>query len=333
MSQTTTPVRNHTRKLLATLTVVPLLAALVACSSSAAEPISDGQNEALSAAGLTVNTTPEQDRIKSTVSPEAVALLPKEIAESGKLKVAVFSGAPPLSFLADDERTPIGSETDIAALLADSLGLELELDVKAWADWPLAIQSGDVSAVTANITVTEERKELFDFATYRNDVLGWLVQADSEITSITEPKDIAGTTVAVGSGTNQEKILIDWDEQNQAAGLEPVNIEYFDNDGDTILALQSGRIDINFGPNATSAFKSAVAPDQFKVVGTLSGGWPQTAQIAVASLKGNELAPAFAAALNHTIEEGTYAQVLERWGLSSEAIALSEVNPAGLPKP
>ncbi len=330
MSQTTT---NRARKLLAVLTVAPLLAALVACSPSSAEPVSDGQDEALTAAGLTVNTSPEQDRIKSTISPEAVALLPKDIAESGKLKVAVFAGTPPISFLADDERTPIGSETDIASLVADALGLELELDVKAWADWPLALQSGDVSAVTANITVTEERKELFDFATYRNDILGWLVTADSEITSITEPKDIAGYTVAVGSGTNQEKVLIAWDEQNQAAGLKPVKIEYFDNDGDTILALQSGRIDINFGPNVTSAFKAAVAPKEFKVVGTLSGGWPQTAQIAVASLKGNELAPAFAAALNHTIEEGTYAQVLERWGISSEAIATSEVNPAGLPKP
>jgi polar amino acid transport system substrate-binding protein len=137
----------------------------------------------------------------------------------------------------------------------------------------------------------------------------------------------------VGSGTNQEKILLAWDETNQKAGLEAVQIEYFENDGDTTLALQSGRIDVTFGPNATAAFKVAVAPQDFKVVGTLNGGWPETARIAVTSKKGNGLVDAVAVALNHAIEDGSYAKVLERWGLTSEAVTVSEVNPAGLPKP
>jgi polar amino acid transport system substrate-binding protein len=36
--------------------------------------------------------------------------------------------------------------------------------------------------------------------------------------------------------------------------------------------------------------------------------------------------------LTTLIENGTYAKVLDRWGLSSEAIQKSELNPAGLPK-
>ena len=81
-----------------------------------------------------------------------------------------------------------------------------------------------------------------------------------------------------------------------------------------------------------AAYKAAVAPDEFKVVGTLNGGWPDTAQIAVATKKGNELAPAITAALNHAIEDGSYTEVLERWGLTDEAIPASETNPPGLPK-
>ena len=325
---------NHTtRKAIAALSTLPLLVVLAACSAGGAAEVEEGSAADVKEAGLTVNTSPTQDRIKTTESAEAIALLPEEIAADGKLKVAVSAYVPPLSFYADDETTPIGNETDIAYLVATALGLELELEVKAWADWPLAIQSGDAEATISNVTVTEERKELFDFATYRNDELGWLVRADSEIQSITKAADIAGLTVAVGSGTNQEKILLAWDEENQAAGLEAAQIEYFENDGDTILALQSGRIDTSFGPNATAGFKVAVSPQDFKVVGTLNGGWPDTAQIAVTTLKGNGLADAVAVALNHTIEDGTYAQVLERWGLTAEAIEQSDVNPAGLPKP
>lgn len=325
--------RSPRSRAAAALLVLPLVAALAACSSSNAEEPGGNQLEAdAKAAGLTVNLTPDQDRITTTESAEAVALLPEAYADVDTLTIAVSAYVAPLSFLADDEKTPIGNETDIAHLIGDALGKDVQLEVKAWADWPLALQSGDVDATIANVTVTEERKELFDFSSYRVDQLGWLVQADSEITEIDEAADVAGLTVAVGSGTNQEKILLAWDEANQAEGLEPVNIEYFENDGDTTLALQSGRIDATFGPNATSAYKAAVAPQDFKVVGIVNGGWPDTAQIAAATLKGNDLAPAITAAINHAIEDGSYDKVLERWGLTDEAVTESETNPAGLPK-
>ncbi|WP_265522378.1 ABC transporter substrate-binding protein [Oerskovia flava] len=332
MNRTTRPQRI---RLAAVMLTVPLVAGLAACASAdGSEPggASDLQ-AAAEAAGLEVNTSPDQERIRTTVSDEAVALLPPEFADTDTLTVSVSSYVAPLAFLADDEQTPIGNETDIAQLVADALNKELVLEVRAWADWPLALQSGDVDAVISNVTVTEERKELYDFSTYRNDELGWLARADNEeITSITEAADVAGLTVAVGSGTNQEKILLEWDRLNTEAGLEPVEIEYFENDGDTILALQSGRIDVQVGPNATASYKAKVSPQDFKVVGTLNGGWPDTAQIAATTLKGNGLAPAVTAALNHAFDDGTYLEVLERWGLESEAIETSETNPPGLPK-
>ena len=191
----------------------------------------------------------------------------------------------PLDFYADDNSTVIGNETDIAQLIADGLGLKLELVPTDWANWPLATQSGDVDVTISNVTVTEERKQLFDFSSYRVDDLGFLAKAGSDL-EITEPADVAGLTVAVGSGTNQEKILLAWDQQNRAAGLKPVDVQYFQNDSDTTLALQSGRIDLSFGPNATAAYKAATAPDDFLVVGTVNGGWPDTAQIAVATAQG-----------------------------------------------
>ena len=332
----TTPLTRT--RLLSALAVVPLLA-LAACAGSA--EAKDDAGSAPSSSGsastaLKINTTPDQDRVTTTKDDAAIALLPDAVKKSGVLKVATTaSGLPPLGFLADDEKTPIGNEPDIANLVADALGLKLDLEVKAWADWPLAVQSGDVNAVISNVTVTEERKELYDFSSYRNDQLGWLVGANSKVKEIKEPKDIAGLKVAVGSGTNQEKILLAWNDQNVKAGLKPIDggvPQYYDQFQDVLLALQSGRIDTYVGPNATAAYSAGTSPDEYKVVGTLNGGWPDTAQIAVGTLKGSGLAPAVTAALNHAIDDGSYAKVLARWGLQAEAITKSETNPPGLPK-
>ncbi|MFI2102238.1 ABC transporter substrate-binding protein [Isoptericola sp. NPDC019693] len=341
----TAPLRRA--RLLAALATVPLLV-LTACSSvSTSAPEAAGtaaggdapagtSSEGAAAAGLEVSTSPDQDRVRSTESPEAVALLPDAFADDDELVVAVSAGAaPPLGFFADDDTTPIGNETDIAQLVADGLGKDLRLEVKAWADWPLALQSGDVDAVISNVTVTEERKETIDFSSYRNDELGWLTKAGSDVTEISEQKDIAGLRVGVGSGTNQEKILLEWNDQNVDAGLEPIaggQPEYYEQLSDVLLALKSGRLDVYVGPNASLAYQAKIAPDELAVVGTLNGGWPDTAQIAVATKEGNDLAPAVTAALQHAFDDGTYAQVLERWGLETEAVEKPETNPPGLPK-
>lgn len=313
------------------LSAVPLVAAvlLAGCTSSADIEESAASGDAAPGA-LVVDTSPDQERVRTTTSDEALALLPPAVAEDGVLTVAVGAFTAPLSFLADDNRTVIGNEADIAQLIADGLGLDLELVTTDWSNWPLATSSGAVEATIANVTVTEERKQLFDFSSYRVDELGFLSTAGSGIT-VDGPADVAGLRIAVGSGTNQEKILLAWDEQNRAAGLDPVDVQYFENDGDTTLALQSGRLDLTFGPNATAAYKAATAPAEFEVVGTVNGGWPLTAQIAAATARGNGLAPAMTAAINHAVDDGSYAQVVERWGLSSESIARSETNPPGLP--
>jgi polar amino acid transport system substrate-binding protein len=320
--------RTRRGPLVAVLAAATALA-LAACTSSS-EIESAAAEEAAGPSALVVNTSPEQDRVSTEPNQEAIDLLPEGVVDDGVLRVATTPFSAPLVFYADDNTTPIGNETDIASLVADALGLELELVSTAWENWPLATQSGEVDVTISNVTVTEERKQLFDFSSYRVDTLGFLAAADSGLT-VDEPEDVAGHTIAVGSGTNQEKILLAWDEQNRAAGLEPVQVEYYQNDSDVTLALQSGRIELYFGPNATAAYKAATAPDDFEVVGTVNGGWPNTAEIAVATAKGNGLAPAITAALDGAIDDGSYAEVLERWGLTSEAIDASETNPPGLP--
>ncbi|APG95110.1 ABC transporter substrate-binding protein [Sinorhizobium americanum] len=249
----------------------------------------------------------------------------------GKFTVAISPWDPPIGTYATDSKTVVGADPDLSSLLADSLGLELELVPIAWADWPLGVSSGKYDAVISNVTVTEERKEKFDFSTYRKDVLAFTVKADSPITSIKEPKDVAGLRVITGAGTNQEKIILEWDRENVAAGLKPIEVQYYDDRAAADLALQAGRAEAEFNPNSTRAYAASIKKDT-KVVGIVSGGWPLTAEIAVTTRKGAGLADAITIAINDLIKNGKYGEVLKRWSISDEAVEASQTNPPGLPK-
>ncbi len=254
-----------------------------------------------------------------------------EPIEEGKLTVAHSAYLPPLGYIPEGETEAAGTEPNIGSLIAEALGLEYNPVVVAWADWPLGIQSGKYDLITSNVTVTEERKELYDFASYREDLLGFYVQSDSDIDKIEEAADISGLKIVVGSGTNQEQVLLAWNEELEAAGEAPAELQYYDDNAAAVLALQSGRVDATFGPNATSAWSARETGDT-KLVGLVPGGWPQTANIAAATAKGNGLIEPVSIALNAIIEGGQYDEVLETWGLESERVDESIINPPGLPR-
>ncbi|MEZ3498525.1 ABC transporter substrate-binding protein [Pantoea sp. KPR_PJ] len=282
--------------------------------------------------GQRVSLEANKDPINTAKNAQAVAQIPAghHFVVPGSFTVAVAAlNSPPLTVFSDDNKTLLGSEVDIARLVADSLGLKLNVVPTSWEDWPLGVTSGKYDAAISNVTVTRERKEKFDFATYRRDTLGFYVKTDSNIKAITRAEDIAGLRIIVGSGTNQEAVLLEWDKANQAKGLKPFTPIYTRDDAAQTLALQSGRADAFFGPNVIGAWKAALS-GKTRLVGSFDGGWPKVAHIAVTVKKGSGLAEPINTALNGVIQNGDYLRVLNRWGEGVEKIDRSEINPPGL---
>ncbi|MFJ9616420.1 ABC transporter substrate-binding protein [Streptomyces noursei] len=314
------------------------LAAALALAAGSALLTGCGSGDAASAevgvgnTGTKINIGPDQHRVRGTEDPGSAALVPAGVRRTGELRIGVGAeSSPPLSFYATDDKTLIGVEEDLATLVADTLGLKPHFEPLSWENLFVGLDSGKLDAVFANVTVTEERKDKYDFATYRLDQLametkkgsGWKVRGAA---------DVAGRTVAVGSGTNQEKILLDWSKEDERAGRKPVDVKYFQKPSDVYLALQSGRIDGYFGPNPTVAYHVATAGGT-ESAGTFSGGGAHLrGEIAATTRKGSGLVGAYAAALRKVIDDGRYAKVLARWGLSGEAVTTSRINPPGLPR-
>ncbi|WDS36615.1 ABC transporter substrate-binding protein [Pseudoxanthomonas sp.] len=269
--------------------------------------------------------------LAGTPDAKARALIPADykFVTPGTLTIATHPGMLPLGDYGADSKRIVGVEPDIAQLTADGLGLKLKLVDVAWPDWPLGLESGKYDAVISNITVTEERKKKFDFSSYRYDLLGIYTRTDGPIQKIEKPADVAGLKVVLGASTNQDQILREWDKQNIAAGLAPVQYQYFDDAVVGRLAVITGRADVSFEPNATGAY--AARDGKVRRVGLFPGGWPSAAAISVTTRKGSGLADAITQALNAQIASGTYAKALARWNLTEEAVPRSETNPPGLP--
>ncbi|MFM0385707.1 ABC transporter substrate-binding protein [Paraburkholderia dipogonis] len=286
------------------------------------------------AASSTFNLSPDQHgQIRTTPDAAAVKAIPATFpfAAKDELVIGMTVAFPPLGTYATDEKTIVGFDPDLAQLVADGLGRRLKIVALAWEDWPLAVQSGRVDAVLSNVTVTEQRKEKFDFSTYRRDVLGFYVGRSSPIKTIREPKDVAGLRVITDSGTNQEKILLAWDKENVAHGLKPVQVQYYDDIAVRDVALRSGRADAILSVNSALAYEAAQRGG-IRAVGTISGGWPIMADVAITTKKGSGLAAPLTLLLNDLIRSGKYSQVLDRWNLGSEAIDQAKTNPPGLPR-
>ncbi|MFE2559471.1 ABC transporter substrate-binding protein [Streptomyces sp. NPDC059352] len=320
---------NSRRTLLTALASLTALGVLTACGSGEA---ATGEVEPEGQKGNGINVGPDQNRVHTAKVDAIAAKVPEAARQRGTLILGVSASSnPPLAFRATDDKTLIGVELDLATLVADTLGLKPEFTPVSWENLFVGLDSGKYDAVFSNVTVTEERKDKYDFATYRLDDLAFEAKKGSGWT-VKGPEDVSGKTIAVGSGTNQEKILVDWSEQNEKAGRKGVDIKYFQNTSDYYLALQSGRIDGYLGPNPTVAYHVTSA-GRTETVGTFSGaGAGLQGKIAATTKKDSGLVAAYAAAIDHIIENGTYAQVLKRWGLESEAVEKSEINPPGLPR-
>ncbi|MEC5201177.1 polar amino acid transport system substrate-binding protein [Arthrobacter sp. PL16] len=318
-----TPTKSRPIPALSAVAAVLLAVAGCADPEAAGAPGGTSASAEPAANGVVYNLAPEQNRIRTEKDAVLAAQVPADIAEDGKLTVAVSPFATPLSVYATDDKTVIGNETDIAQLVADKLGLELDLQATSWENWPLKTQSGDFEAVFSNVGINADRVQLFDFAPYRAAFMAFEARRDSDLV-VDGSADISGKKVAVGSGTNQEKILLAWNEELEDAGESPAELQYYGNDADTILALSSGRLDLNLSPYPSASYRENTR-DDLKIVGRVNAGWPSETLVAATTLRGNGLVEPIAGAIDSVIEDGSYAKVLERWGLTDEAIPGSDV--------
>ena len=120
-----------------------------------------------------------------------------ETIEPGKLTISTSPDFPPFEYT-DDNENIVGLEPDIMNLICEKIGLELVIDAMDFDSALLAAQQGKSDAVVSGVTVTEDRKLVYDFTNTYITITQGIVSKEANNVTMDTLKD---QTIGVQRGT------------------------------------------------------------------------------------------------------------------------------------
>lgn len=295
------------------LASIAALTTLTACGGSSDTPSAAAPSTDLPTADV-VGTV--------TVDPAARALLPAGTTEltlghsrSPGINQLPHAGEVP-------EGNPVGLDVDLRNALAKVLGVTWKEEIGTFNTIIPGVQSGKFQVGQGNFGVTKPRLEIVDFASYLEDGQAFLGSKASGLTKVTELTDLCGKTIATSPGSTFQQILEAKANDCAGQGKQPYKVQYFADQGPIYLGLQSGKVDVFFGPTLSLKYAES------KIEGTKFLGQYSTSTVGFVTAKGSPIAPALVKGLNTLIERGQYKAIFDKWKVPDAGVAHSELNPA-----
>lgn len=185
-------------------TIATIAILVSACSSSGASPSS----VAAPSAAPVVSAAPTTASSVAPASPSSAALpdsaLIKKIKAAGTLKSGVAISLPAVG-LDPNTGKYFGAGVDLAQMMADKLGVKLEVVPTDWNVMVAGIQSGQIDVATAGLFITPERTAVAGMSPWAKQGFCWAVlKTNNKINSLA---DLNSPTVTMaqqeGGGTYQ----------------------------------------------------------------------------------------------------------------------------------
>ena len=273
--------------------------------------------------GCVDNSTPGTDTgspRETTVDEAAVALLPEEVASSGTLLVGTDPTYAPNEFK-DEAGAPIGWGIELAEAIAAKLGLEPEFQVSKFDNIIPSVTGGKVNIGMSSFTDTVEREEQVDFVNYFTAGIQWASAAGNDI----DPDDACGLKVAVQATTYEDTTEVPAKSEACVADGKPaIEKIQFDTQDAATNAVVLGQADAMSADSPVTLYAIAQTGDQLQLAGTTF----DVAPYGVAVGKDSGLAEAVQAALQAMVDDGTYGDILDEWGVADGAIDEITINAA-----
>lgn len=214
----------------------------------------------------------------------------------------------------------VGMEADLARLIAEELGLSPEFTTVTHSNRLEMVAMGNLDLVIATCTVTEERKQRFDFSIpYFTDMVGVMVRKSSQIRKLSDLKD---QTVGVGRNTNTPYALLSelkkqgliaelpdeksFDPQNWEGFLRFKLYDYYETLRDDLFAGKN--------VDAFCGDYSVLESNRKSTLMVLSETFDEQ-PFAVVARKGSDLIPRINVMLKRWLEDGTIKGLLMQYGL------------------
>ena len=260
-------------------------AVLAGCGSSSAETVSE-------------DTSAAAEETEDAAAEETADTAEADTEESagGTLVMGTNAEFPPYEYYEGQE--VVGIDAEMAAAVAEKLGMELKIEDMAFDSLIPALSSGKVDIVAAGMTVTEDRLASVNFSdTYATGIQAIIVTEDSDIASA---DDLVGKTIGVQQGTTGDLYATD---------VEGATIERYAKGMEAVQSLSQGKIDAVIIDNEpANVFVSEV--EGLKILDEAFA----TEDYAVAVAKDNEeLLEQVNTALAELKEDGTLQAIVDKY--------------------
>lgn len=222
--------------------------------------------------------------------------------EKQVLKMGTSADYPPFEYVdtAKGEEI-IGFDIDLANLIGEKLGYEIEVENIDFNGLIPAIQAGKLDFVLSGMTPTEDRDKVVDFSVPYNETVQMVVtKKDSGIKSV---EDLAGKTVGVQISSIQEELA------NEVAQTVDMKVESRNLIPEVIQELMTKRFD-------GAIIEDIVAENYVKRNDDLTFFPVVVDEIdykAAVFPEGSDLKEKFDNAINELIEEGKIDELREKW--------------------
>jgi polar amino acid transport system substrate-binding protein len=288
------------KKILAFLCALVLVLSLCACSSSTADTTEAAETDTTDTAEVAETAeAAETEEADETAQAEEATL---ETAVAGTLTMATNAEFPPYESYEGDE--VVGIDAEIAAAIAEKLGLELDIQDMAFDSIIPAITSGKADVGLAGMTVTEERQQSVDFSdSYATGVQVIIVTEDSPITCADDLFGDGNYTIGVQNATTGD-LYCTWDIEDEGLGT----VQRYNKGADAVQALITGKVDCVVIDNEPA--KAFVAANEGL---TILDTEYVTEDYAIALAKDSSLTESVNTALQELIADGTVQSILDKY--------------------
>lgn len=296
-------------------------APLVAVATSAALVLTgcgDDPDDAASSSGDAAT-----ESLPTVEVDEALAArVPAEIGEDGKITVGSDTSYAPSEFIDEDGQTIVGFDVDLFSAVAQKLGFEAEFESSSFDTIIAGVGSGRYEVGVSSFTINPERLAAATMVSYFSAGTQWATKAGNP--EDVDPENACGKRIAVQKGTVQVDDITARSAECEAGGEEAITIDQYEGQDEATAAVVSGKDDASLADSPVMAYAVQQTNDQLELLGDIYDSAPYGYVVPKAQ---TEFAQVLADALTALIEDGTYQEILDKWGVEAGAIDDPTVNP------
>ena len=251
--------------------------------------------------------------------------LPASIRSAGVITIGTSTAYPPYDFSTVNSTTIIGFEPDLRAALGKLLGVTFQTQVVQFPELIPGIQSKRFAIAQDGISDTADREKVVDFVDYAEGGASVILTLTKNSKGVTGYTALCGKTLGTPLGTEGGITPAQIDQICAKNHLPNVKDTVFPTSPDIQLALKAGRVDFQLEDGPTGGYDAKTSNGQITAIPIPGTVDPSPMGIVVP--KGStQLEKALQDAFNEIIQNGTYKQILDKWGVGTIAVTHSAVN-------